>query len=66
MDAAITVAVFFTTVTAVVAIVTFAVLAAVPVDVITAVVFQGARVGSGRAVPKWSCSSWSGSGMTTR
>ena len=45
---------------------TVAVIVAVAVVVDAAVVVQGARVGSGRAVLRWSCSSWSGSGMTTR
>lgn len=43
-----------------------AVLVAFTVVTNAAVVVQGARVGSGRAVLRWSCSSWSGSGMTTR
>ena len=45
---------------------TIAVLVAVTAVSNAAVVVQGARVGSGRAVLRWSCSSWSGSGMTTR
>lgn len=31
-----------------------------------AVTVQGAKVECGRAALRWSCSSWSGSGMTTR
>ena len=57
----------FFTVTAVVAAVTVAVRVAAAVVVVNAaVVVQGARVASGRALLRWSCSSWSGSGMTTR
>ena len=54
------------TVTAVVTTVSNAGLAAGAVILNAAVVVQDVRVESGRAVLRWSCSSWSSSGMTTR